>query len=77
VTKRILKDSTGHDPGESRQTEKISQAVNLLEGIAGKDRFVHPNSRTKVYFCLICYLTQWKIYALTLNHKAWEAWVIK
>ena len=36
------KTQTGPNPGESRQTEKIRQVVNLLEGTTSQDRFVHP-----------------------------------
>lgn len=48
--RNIKKTQTGQNPGKSRQTEEIRQAVNLLEGTASEDRFVHPASCCKSTF---------------------------
>lgn len=50
MTKRILKDSTGQDPGDRRQTAHIRQVVNLLQGSAGGDSFVQPAPSRKITF---------------------------
>lgn len=71
--KEIWKDSAGQDPRGSKQTEKIMQVVNLLKVKTG----LFPSSQTKIYFYLICYLTQWEIYDSTLNHKIRKSRVTK
>lgn len=71
--KEIWKDSAGQDPRGSKQTEKIMQVVNLLKAKPG----LFPSSLAKICFYLICYLTQWEIYDLTLNNKIRKSRVTK